>query len=144
MREYAVVYKLLFLASEDGLSSRGSSPGRSWQGESLLSGSPRAGSSLVGSNSIGGTPRLDLKRLVRLEIARCKGLKSVNLSAPCLVRLDIRHCSCLMTLDLIAPKLAALDLSECFRLNEFPLHDESVRGLRVANLTGCKGLNEAL
>lgn len=133
-------------ASEDGLSSRGSSPGRSWQGQApLLSSSPRAGSSLVRSGSIGGTPpRLDLKRLIRLEITRCENLTSAYLSAPCLVRLGIRQCFCLVTLDLVAPRLTTVDVSECFRLDEFPLHDDSLRGLRVANLNGCKGLNEAL
>ena len=132
------------LASEDGLSSRGSSPGRSWQRQSLLSSSPRTGIALVRNGGIGGTPRLDLKRLVRLEITRCEKLTGAYLNAPCLVRLGIRQCSFLRTLDLTAPRLTTLDVSESFRLKEFPLHDDSLRGLRVANLNGCKALNEAL
>ena len=132
------------LTSEDGLSSRGSSPGRSWQRQSLLSGSPRTGSALMRNGGIGGTPRLELKRLVRLEITRCENLAGAYLNAPCLVRLGIRQSSCLTTLDLIAPRLTTLDVSDCFRLEEFPLHDDSLRGLRVANFNGCKALNEVL
>ena len=96
------------------------------------------------NGDVGGTARLDLKRLVRLEITRCENLTGAYLNAPCLVRLGIRQCSCLRTLDLIAPRLTTLDVSESFRLEELPLHDDSLRGLRVANLNGCKALNEAL
>ena len=95
------------------------------------------------NGGIGGTPRLDLKRLVRLEITRCENLTGAYLNAPCLVRLGMRQCYSLRTLDLIAP-LTTLDVSESFRLEELPLHDDSLRGLRVANLNGCKALNEAL
>ena len=132
------------LASEEGLSSRGSSPGQSWQGQSLMSSSPRTGNVLIRNGGIGGTPRLDLKRLVRLEITRCEQLTGAYLHAPCLVRLGMRQCIRLATLDLVAPRLTTLDVSESFRLEEFPLHDDSLRGLRVANLNGCKSLNEAL
>jgi len=126
-------------ASEDGISSRGSSPGRNWLGSSpMLSSSPRSFDA----------PRaalmpLNLHRLIRLELNDCHGLTGACLEGPNLVRLCLRNCSTLATLDLRSPKLTTLDVSECGRLSKFPLHDFSLRGLRVANLTGCKSLNEA-
>lgn len=132
-------------ASEDGISSRGSSPGRNWPGNSpMLSSSPRSFDAPQAALRNGVVMPLNLHRLLRLDLNDCHSLTGACLEGPNLVRLCLRNCSTLATLDLRSPKLITLDVSECKRLVEFPLRDFSLRGLRVANLTGCKSLNEAL
>lgn len=74
---------------------------------------------------------------------RCSALTGACLEAPNLVRICLHGCVKLKFLDLLAPLLTDLDVSGCCVLHSLPLHSQSLCGLRIANITGCKQLDEA-
>lgn len=136
------------VSDNDGFSSRGSSPGRASPGHSghgsMLSSSPhsRIESFELSISDSPQLPPLDLRRLVTLELINCGEISRAYLRGPSLVKLSFRGCSGLNHVYLEAPMLTALDVSYCDNLSSLPLREDSMRGLRVADFTGCRKLNE--
>lgn len=58
-------------------------------------------------------------------------------------RFAARGCVGLEAVDVDAPQLNTFDVSDCVSLERVGLFEKSMRGLRVAKLTGCKLLNES-
>ncbi|GMH83768.1 hypothetical protein TL16_g09710 [Triparma laevis f. inornata] len=127
----------------------------------ILSHSPKSPSEMegiVGSN-LGTSPSLagwsgptkgrarlqplHCKFLLSLTLVGCEGLKAVLLDAPVLARFAARGCVGLEAVDVDAPQLNTFDVSDCVSLERVGLFEKSMRGLRVAKLTGCKLLNES-
>ena len=80
--------------------------------------------------------------LISLTLNDCGGVKVVSLLAPVLARFIAKRCGRLGALDLRTPKLNYLDVTDCSNLGLVTLQEKSMRGLRVAKLSGCKLLNE--
>jgi hypothetical protein len=87
-------------------------------------------------------PPLSCGNLLSLSLNDCENIRIMCFSAPSLARFVAKRCPKLTTLDLFAPVLNTLDMSGNEMLGTIPLHEKSLRGLRVAKLTGCKLLNE--
>ncbi|GMI04296.1 hypothetical protein TrVE_jg1528 [Triparma verrucosa] len=86
---------------------------------------------------------LHCKYLLSLTLVGCEGLKAVHLNAPVMARFAARGCGALEAVNMDAPQLNTFDVSDCASLERVGLFEKSMRGLRVAKLTGCKLLNES-
>ena len=118
-------------------SSLGASPGTGFIKGDLHGG----GGTPVG---IGGRdlPPLSCGFLLSLSLNGCENLTFVMIDGPVLAKFEARRCAKLEVVKVDAPKLNTLDVSDCVSLEHVGLHEKSMRGLRVAKLTGCKLLNE--
>ena len=81
-------------------------------------------------------------RLLSLCLDDMSGVTAVVMEGECLSVFKSRRCRSLSIVSLRAPNLKVLDVSECGMLSAVPLHEKSMRGLRVAKLSGCRKLGE--
>ena len=121
----------------DLASSLGTSPGAGFlKGDHLGGGGTPTG---IGG---GDLPPLNCAFLLSLSINDCENISFVIIDGPVLAKFEARRCVKLEAVKVDAPKLNMFDVSDCVSLEHVGLHEKSMRGLRVAKLTGCRLLNE--
>jgi hypothetical protein len=81
-------------------------------------------------------------RLLSLTLDDMSAITAIVIDAPCLSRFQSRRCRSLNVISLNVPNLKVLDVTDCSSLTAIPLAEKSMRGLRVAKLSGCRRLGE--